>query len=459
MQYSIYGSGAPELCADPGRRHIGNEMITKTLSATCLGLGLLFGATLSASGQPAGPEQQTGQEAAPEVRSSTPGGQSAVQPGEEAATGFWSRANLFGDPGGVRARLKDKGVTFGLLETAEVLGNPTGGTRRAVVFEGLLAIGLGIDTGKAFGLDNGTFNVSAYQIHGRGLSQNALGNNLMTVSSLEAERGFLLFELWYEHTFLDGKLAIRAGQMAADQEFMTSSYAGLFLNHTFGWSTFPSVNLPSGGPAYPLAAPGIRVRIRPTDELTILAAAFNGDPAGPGSGTPQSRDRAGANFRVRDEVLGLLEVQYALNQGDNAPGLPGTYKLGAYVHNGRFADQRRNSTGLSLADPLGTDAQGRARRRDYALYAVADQLVWRPQGAKDAGLGVFARVMGGPGDRNLINFYLDAGVTYKGLVPTARPTPWASPSATPASATPPPSATATPPASSTRQPPPAATRR
>ena len=47
---------------------------------------------------------------------------------------------------------------------------------------------------------------------------------------------------------------------------------------------------------------------------------------------------------------------------------------------------------------------------------MADQLVWRKPGTKGDGAGVFVRVMGAPGDRNLVNFYADAGVTYKGLI-------------------------------------------
>jgi porin len=42
-----------------------------------------------------------------------------------------------------------------------------------------------------------------------------------------------------------------------------------------------------------------------------------------------------------------------------------------------------------------------------------DQLLWRDPTTKDGGLGLFARVMGTPGDRNLVNFYLDAGLTLK----------------------------------------------
>ena len=376
------------------------------------------GASPAAQAAP-GPSERI-EPGAPESRQATPGGESGVKPGEEAAKGVWDRANLFGDLGGVRTRLADLGITFGLTETSEVFGNPTGGVRQGVIYEGLSQFGVGLDAEKAFGLTGGTFNVTGYQIHGRGLSLNNLANNLNTVSGIEALRGTLLFELWYEQVLLDKKLAIRVGQLAADQEFTLSQYAGLFLNHTFGWSTFPSADLPSGGPSYPLATPGLRVKYIPRDDVSLLAAVFNGDPAGPGfgSGFPQARDPSGTAFRLRDGVFAIAEVQYGLNQGDNATGLPGTYKFGAYFNSQNFADQRRNASGPTLANPTGvsTNAVGRNRRGNYSLYAVADQLVWRKPGTKGDGAGVFVRVMGAPGDRNLVNFYADAGVTYKGLI-------------------------------------------
>ncbi len=363
-----------------------------------------------------GPSERT-EPGAAESRQATPGGESAVKPGEQGPRGLWDRANLFGDPGGLRTRLSGRGVTFGLTESTDVFGNPAGGVRQGVIYEGLTQFGIGVDTEKLFGLTGGTFNATGYQIHGRGLSVNNLGNNLHTVSGLEAPRGTLLFELWYEQVLFDKKLAVRLGQLAADQEFMISQYAGLFTNHTFGWSTFPSTDLPSGGPAYPLATPGVRVKWVPRDDLSLLLGVFNGDPAGPGRGLPQDRDPSGTAFRLRDGVFLIAEAQYGFNQGEGAAGLPGTYKVGAYYDSQNFADQRRDGSGASLADPTSTGTTGRNRRGSYSLYAVADQLVYREAGTKDQGAGMFLRLMGAPGDRNLVNLYVDAGVTYKGLVP------------------------------------------
>jgi len=378
----------------------------------------LLGQPALAQSSPASPG------AAPESRQSVPGGQTGIKPSEQVATGLWDRANLFGTLGGLRPALADRGITFGLAESSEVFGNPTGGVRQAVIYEGLTQFGVGLDLEKLVGLPGGTINATSYQIHGRGLSVNALGNNLNTVSSLETPRGTLLFEMWYEQQLFGKKLSVRVGQIAADQEFMTTQYGGLFLNHTFGWSTLPSTDLPSGGPSYPLATPGVRVRWAPRDDLSLLLGVFNGDPAGPGRGLAQERNPSGTAFRLGDGVFAIAEVQYGINGGsgggsgggENAAGLPGTYKLGAYYDSQPFTDQRRNGAGASLAG-LGTDAAGKARRNSYAFYAVADQLLVRERGAKDQGLGGFLRLMGAPGDRNLVNFYVDAGLTYKGLVP------------------------------------------
>ena len=394
---------------------IAGTLASPAYTQTSAGSGNRPGASPDARTAPS-PSERIAPGAA-ESRQATPGGESGVKPKEEGAKDIWHRANLLGDFGGLRSRLASRGVTFGVTETSEVLGNVSGGVRRTVIYDGLTQFGVGLDTEKAFGLPGGTFNVTGYQVHGRGLSQDALGNNLHTVSSVEERRGTLLFELWYEQVLFDKKLAIRVGQLAADQEFMISQYAGLFTNHTFGWSSFPSADLPSGGPAEPLATPGFRVKYIPSSNISLLAAVFNGDPAGPGSGIAQDRDASGTAFRVRDGVFAIVEAQYGINGGDDADGLAGTYKFGAYYNSQNFADQHRNGFGVSLADPTGTTALGRNRRGSYSLYAVADQLVYLEPGTKDQGLGVFARLMGGPGDRNLVNFYADAGVTYKGGIP------------------------------------------
>jgi porin len=147
-----------------------------------------------------------------------------------------------------------------------------------------------------------------------------------------------------------------------------------------------------------------------------MAAVFNGDPAGPGSDNPQTRDASNTGFRLRDDPFVITELAFALNQEQDAQGLPGTYKLGTWYHSGRFADQRFDTTGRSLADPASSGIAGQ-HRGNFAIYLVADQMLWRRPGTRDQGLSAFLRLAGSPSDRNLVSFYIDGGLTFRGLIP------------------------------------------
>jgi porin len=358
--------------------------------------------------------QSDAQPAAPATADSAAAKPDATPP---APTGFWERSNLLGDMGGLRPWLGNYGVTVGLQETSEYLNNLSGGTRRGGAYDGLTQIGIGVDTQKAFGLPGGIFNVSGLQIHGSNLSSRDL-QTLQAASGIEANDATRLWELWYQQSLLGGKVDVKVGQQSLDQEFMVSQYAATFVNATFGWSVLPSVDLPAGGPAYPLSSLGARLRVTPSDNWTVLAGVFDGNPAGNGVGDPQTLNAHGTNFNLHDSALFIGEVQYALNPAPSDPaaakptGLPGTYKLGFWYDTQQFPDQGFDTNGLSLANPA-SNGIAQSHRGDYSFYAVADQMVWRPGADSPQAVGVFARIMGAPGDRNLVDLGINAGVTLK----------------------------------------------
>ena len=88
----------------------------------------------------------------------------------------------------------------------------------------------------------------------------------MPVSSLEATDATRLFEMWFEQTCSTTRSPCKFGQLAADAEFILSEGGGYFLNGTWGWPSITAADLPSGGPAYPLATPGVRVAINPNEQ-------------------------------------------------------------------------------------------------------------------------------------------------------------------------------------------------
>ncbi len=313
-----------------------------------------------------------------------------------------------------RKALADRGVIYGLNYIGEVQGTVAGGLKRGGVYIGRLEGILDVDLEKNAGLKGLSFHTNVFNVHGNSLTPNYAGS-LMPASFIEAKTTTRLSELWLEQKFFGGMAALRVGQLAVDTEFFTSAYASQFINGTFGWPAITGANLPSGGPAYPFATPGARLKIEPNAKTSLLFAVTNGDPAGPGSNDPQVRNRYGLNFRLQDRPLAMAEAQYRVNQDKADKGLAGTYKLGGFSQFGDVQDQRFGTDGLSLADPL-SNGIAVNRRGNTGIYAALDQQLFRPKsGEPDKGIGMFLRGMVSPSERNVIDAYLDGGVAFAGL--------------------------------------------
>ena len=306
---------------------------------------------------------------------------------------------------------KSESLSFGAQEQAEVWTNQAGGRRRGVTANGLLTLSMNADLGALAGLDGWRLYGSVFQIHGRGITQDLVGN-VQTISNIEATRATKLYNLWVTKKLFDDRLDLRIGQEGANDEMMISQQAQLFLNSSFGYPALLAANLPSGGPNYPIAAPMARWIYRFGEAFSWSGAIFNGDPAGPGAGDPQIRNRYGVAFRLRDAPLIFNELWFR-PEGAFPGSAPGLWKVGLWRHDGDFADQRFDPTGGKLAV---TGASAFQHRGNHGFYGVIDQQVWRRPGTDDQGLGVWGLAMVSPQDRNLIDLFVEGGLTMKGLL-------------------------------------------
>src|SRR5579872_4515114 len=211
---------------------------------------LALGAVLLAADIPASAQQAAG------------GAAEETAPANLHAASLGERDLLLGDWNGWRSSLEAQGLQINITSVDEVLGNPTGGVRRGAIYEGRLDFGFTLKSPALW--EGASLHANAYQIRGRGLSQNDLHGNILVVSNIEAERTTRLFDLWLnQDDLLGGWLSVRLGQLGVDDEFITSQTASGFINSTFGWPALAAADLPSGGPAYPLAAPGLRLTVTP----------------------------------------------------------------------------------------------------------------------------------------------------------------------------------------------------
>ncbi|MEA2979040.1 MAG: porin [Alphaproteobacteria bacterium] len=321
-----------------------------------------------------------------------------------------------GDPAGYRRWLADRGVVFGLEYTNDVLSNVRGGNKTGTIDQGKLQGILTVDFGKLAGWDGLLLFTNFFQIHNTGRIRRDYVGGLNTIAAIEAVPTTRLSEIWLEQRFAGDRASLKVGQLAADTEFFFSDIAGMFLQTD--WPTIAAVNLPSGGAAYPLSTPGIRLRVQPFEHVALLFAALNGDPAGPPPPPDeQVRNHYGLNFRVRDPAFIIGEAQFRRNHGKEDTGLATTLKLGGWGHLGQFDDQRFAVGGGLLADPAGSGVAIK-HRGDNGLYAIIDQQLYRPKGGDgQSGISVFSRMSISPSDRNLIDAYIDGGIVFADMIP------------------------------------------
>ncbi len=318
--------------------------------------------------------------------------------------------------------LAAKGLNFGATYIGDNIGNVSGGTSRGFIHLCRLDFSVDADLEKLVGWTGGRFFANMYEIYGRGLTRNYI-HNLATISEIEALPEARLYTAYFEQSFYNNALNIRIGQQAADVEFFDSQTDDLFINGTFGWPAIKATNLPAGGPAPPIAVPGIRVKAALSDNITAFGAVFNGNAARPGDGDPQLRDNHGLAFRVNDApwIIGQVRWDYDIDIGDRP--LAGNFTPGAWQHFGQFDDQRFTAQGLSIADPSGTGIAAKLRG-NFGIFAVVEQTLYRPPSATEKGVSAslpgvtaFGRIAYSPPDRNLIDLYLDGGIGFVGFVP------------------------------------------
>jgi len=353
--------------------------------------------------------QQVRQSAPDQVVRSEPGGTGAGAPriGPEPSRG--------GPQAGIGDWLRDHAIDIRLIYTNDVLRNLSGGLKRGTIDQGLIEGKFTLDLDKLAGWNGLALYANVFQIHNTGRMLRDHVGGINSIAAIEAMPTSRLSELWLDQQFLDGAASFRFGQLAADAEFFFSGLSTMFLQSD--WPTIAAADLPSGGPAYPLSTPGARLKVDPAQDASLLLAVFNGDPAGPGSGDSQDRNRRGWNLRLRDAPFIIGEAQFRYNQRQDDDGLAGTLKLGAWIHLGEFDDRRYANDGSLLADAAGSGIPAK-HRGDYGIYGVIDQQVYRlPGRAPDSGVFAFSRASVSPFDRNPVDAYLDGGIVFAGLIP------------------------------------------
>ena len=295
--------------------------------------------------------------------------------------GFWERDALFGDWGGVRSSLADQGVTTTLAFTGEVLGATSGGTDRDRGSGLLLDWVVDSNLSTLLGWTGASARINPLWLAGDEISAN-LGD-LTKVSNIAGRGGVRVFEFWLQQSVADNLASLRAGILAADQEFAITGSALLYYNSVFGGPVFLTPNLP--WPIYPLGALGARVRVDPDASTYVQVGVYEGSP-----GT-EADNRSGLNVDLSTDEGVFVIGEAGWKSGGELPFL---LKAGAYYHSGDVAASRSGVAGA---------------------YALIERKLCRP-GSFPGMVDAFVRVGFAQDDKSLVSFGVDAGVNVTGLL-------------------------------------------
>jgi porin len=338
----------------------------------------------------------------------------------------------------VRNFLDDSGVELSASYTNNIAGNPVGGLTQDFAYADNISFGVQLDLKKLLGWHGATLTVSALDRNGSNLSARNIGNQF-TVQQVYGTQTTVFYALVLEQKLLDDKLGVKLGRFSPGDDFASSPIYWLYMNN--GIDGNPQAlpvntslsNSPAAFSSYPAAVWGARLRVDPTPEWFGMLGIYqatnidlyethgldwsmnNSDGVimlGQIGWTPEffkkavaDEPKAPSDGKSAVDAKSLAEGKTVRPVATEAPmrGLPGHYWFGGYYSPWQYGQFGSTET-VSYS---------------YGFYWHADQMVWQEAPGSDQGLTLWSAFVLSPQQSiSKIPFQANAGVVYRGLVPT-----------------------------------------
>ena len=156
----------------------------------------------------------------------------------------------------------------------EVFTNTRGGisTNNSTQYQGLINLAITFDMDALCAPLPGRFFLLAQNTHGRGLTEDFVGDT-QVISNIDSFNNIAqVSEYWWEVGLLDGVLIFRLGKQDLNTEFLVMDLAGDFLNASFGispstgFSSYPNPSMAAVGLVQ--CAPDLKLKIGIWDALS-----------------------------------------------------------------------------------------------------------------------------------------------------------------------------------------------
>jgi porin len=296
------------------------------------------------------------------------------------------RAHLTRGWGGLRTWLEQNGITPTVTMLTDSSSVLAGGVERGdLVVRYLFDAEVEVDAERLFGLRGGRFFTDLQVQNGRNGSEDT--GDIQGYSNIDGPDRLQLAKLWYEQRLFDDVLRVKIGKADANTDFAYVEHGFRHIQSSFGFT--PTM---LGMPTYPDPSFGMALFLTPVGGVYAEAGVYDGATQAGFATGPRGPSTL---FGPPSDLFVVGEVGLRHHEGDGE--MPGRVGIGAFHHSGDF---------------VRSDGVGTSSARGY--YAVADQLVWRPDATGVRGIGVFAQYGYADPDVSVIEHYAGIGATWTG---------------------------------------------
>jgi porin len=322
-----------------------------------------------------------------------------------ATTDIWTQKYLLGDWGGERTKLEEeKGITFDFhyfgdflyAENARIQDGGAGWNRVRGTMD--------IDFGKLAGWKGWSFHVTGLWQGGPNLGANYLGS-ISNPSTLVSARTEILDSYWLQYAMLDGKVTLKAGQMASMDfyglppwiwHFMMEPLSYGFQNRFNDYASFD-----------PASGPGAMLQVNPFPWM-YYSVAFTSGNRNPYVQNPSGFEYVKHNSGVLSDNVGFKINQPGTGKTGKEKYYTGLYEVGSTYNGGKFTDPF-HPVPLSLSP----------NSSNYVFYFMGQQAIFRPKAGSNTGLDVVGGISVSPNEPyNFVDKNVLAGLIYNGPIPS-----------------------------------------
>jgi porin len=313
--------------------------------------------------------------------------------------------HLFGDLGGVRTTLENRGIYLRLNATAEFAGNVSGGTKQGATSANQAAFSADIDWQRLAGVTGLSTHLILVNRSGANDSQ-LFGDNVAPVQEIFGAGGNVAVHLvsaYAEQTLFDGRLNLAAGWMNVENDFASSPLYCNYMNNALCGDPKALPGGDIGHSAFPDAVWAGRVRVRPTPDTAIVVGVYEVN-----QDLYSNADRSGFEFGVPRSSGVYVPIQFVYEPKFGGAQLPGHYVVGFGYDSSRFRS-------FSSALPGRAGLPGSSHTGNTQFWALADQMLVRNGGGDQDGIIVLAGLVHNDADNSPYAQQYFAGLLDRGF--------------------------------------------